>query len=90
MYGLTGGKTYTGLAVDNTGLIVSIAFLFESFFDEVTFPIGLLVLLMIVVGFNLASIQIPKFSKKVIYAIAIYVIGLTIYLSSVQLSIVTY
>jgi hypothetical protein len=32
----------------------------------------------------LASIQIPKFSKKWIYAIAAYAIGITIYLGGLQ------
>lgn len=87
MYGLTGGKTYTGLAVDNTGLIVSFAFVFESVFGQTFFPIGLLILLMVVVAFNLAPIQTPKFSSKMIYGVAVYVIALTIYLGSVQLSV---
>jgi len=87
MYGLTGGKTYTGLAVDNTGLIVSFAFLFESFFGKTFFPIGLLILLMVVVAFNLAPIQTPKFSSKMIFGVTVYVIVLTIYLGSVQLSL---
>lgn len=85
VYGLTGGKTYTGLAVDNNGLIVSFAFLFESFFNKASFSIGLAILLMVVVALNLASIQIPKFSKKWIFAITAYVIGMTIYLGRMQL-----
>jgi CDP-diacylglycerol--serine O-phosphatidyltransferase len=80
IYGLTGGKTYTGLAVDFNGLIVSFAFLFEIFFTKASFSIGLTILLMIVVVLNLSSIQIPKFSKKWLFAIAAYVIGMTIYL----------
>jgi len=80
VYGLTGGKTYTGLAVDYNGLIVSFAFLFESFFNKASFSIGLTILLMVVVILNLTSIQIPKLSKKWIFGIAAYVIGMTIYL----------
>ena len=64
VYGLTGGKTYTGLPVDNNGLIMAFAFLFESIINTTFFSIGLSVLLMVVVALNLASIQIPKFSKK--------------------------
>jgi CDP-diacylglycerol--serine O-phosphatidyltransferase len=81
VYGLTGGKTYTGLAVDYNGLIVSFAFLFESFFSKTSFSIGLTILLMIVVILNLSSIQIPKLSKKWLFGIAAYVIGMTIYLA---------
>jgi CDP-diacylglycerol--serine O-phosphatidyltransferase len=80
VYGLTGGKTYTGLAVDYNGLIVSFAFLFERFLTKASFSIGLTILLMVVVVLNLSSIQIPKFSKKWLFAIGAYVIGMTIYL----------
>ena len=82
VYGLTDGKTYTGLAVDFNGLIVSFAFLFESFFSKTSFSIGLTLLLMVVVALNLASIQIPKLSKKWLFIIAAYVFGMTIYLAS--------
>lgn len=83
IYGLTGGKTYTGLAVDYNGLIVSLFFLVESFFSPVVFPEGLYVLMMLVVFFNLSSIQIPKFPKKILIGIIAYVIALTIYLAGV-------
>ena len=79
IYGLTGGKTYTGLAVDYNGLIISFAFLFETFFNQTPFSIGLYALVILIASLNLASIQIPKFSKKWIYCIAAYVIGLSIY-----------
>lgn len=85
VYGLTGGKTYTGLAVDYNGLIVSFAFLFESFFAKTSFSIGLTILLAVVFSLNLASIQIPKFSKNWLFGIAAYVIGMTIYLGRIQL-----
>jgi len=80
VYGLTGGKRYTGLAVDYNGLIVSFAFLFESLCDKTAFSYGLSILLVVVVALNLSSIQIPKFSKKWLIPIAAYVIGVTVYL----------
>ena len=83
VYGLTGGKTYTGLAVDYNGLIVSFAFLFENFFSKTSFSLGLTILFMVVVILNLSSIQIPKLSKKWLFGIGAYVIGMTIYLLSV-------
>jgi CDP-diacylglycerol--serine O-phosphatidyltransferase len=84
IYGLTEGKTYTGLAVDNNGLIMSFAFLFESLLNSAFFSTGLLILLMVVVAFNLAPIQIPKFSKKMIYGIAVYVTVITVFLGRMQ------
>ncbi|MBL4604973.1 MAG: CDP-alcohol phosphatidyltransferase family protein, partial [Flavobacteriaceae bacterium] len=56
IYGLTGGKTYTGLAVDYNGLIVSLVFLVESFFSPGIFQEVFYVLMMIVVVLNLSSI----------------------------------
>lgn len=85
VYGLTGGKTYTGLAVDYNGLIVSLAFLVENFLGKTFFSIGLTILLMVVVVLNLSSIQIPKLSKKWLFGIAAYVIGMTVYLVRMQL-----
>lgn len=80
IYGLIGGKTYTGLAVDYNGLIVSLFFLIESFFSPAVLSKELYILIMIIVFLNLSSIQIPKFPKKVLIGIVIYVITLTIYL----------
>ena len=80
IYGLTSGKSYTGLAVDYNGLIVALAFLFENLFDKGAFSIGLTVLLMLVAILNLSPLQIPKFSKKWLFGIAAYAVGVTIYL----------
>ena len=79
VYGLVGGKTYTGLAVDYSGLILSFAFLFEQFFSHTTFAIVLHLLLMIITTLNLASIKIPKIPKKWILAIAAYVCIISLY-----------
>lgn len=81
IYGLTGGKTYTGLAVDYTGLIVSLFFLIESFFSSDAFPAVFYMLMMFVVFLNLSSIKIPKFSKKILFGIIAYAIALSIYMT---------
>jgi CDP-diacylglycerol--serine O-phosphatidyltransferase len=83
IYGLTNGKTYTGLAVDYNGLIVSLFFLIESFFSPVIFPERLYILMMLVAFLNLSSIQIPKFPKTILIGIITYVIALSIYLGSI-------
>lgn len=80
IYGLTDGKTYTGLAVDYNGLIIAFIFLFEQYFHKAHFSIGLYTFIMAVAFLNLSSIQIPKISKKAIYGIATYVIFITVYL----------
>ncbi len=80
IYGLTNGKSYTGLAVDYNGLIVSLFFLIESFFDSGPLPEILYILMILVVYLNLSSIQIPKFPKTILIGIIVYVISLTILL----------
>jgi CDP-diacylglycerol--serine O-phosphatidyltransferase len=83
IFGLTDGKTYTGLAVDYNGLIVSLFFLIESFFGPEVYSEGFYILIMVVAVLNLSPIQIPKFSKKFLIGILAYVIALTIYLVSI-------
>ncbi len=83
IYGLTKGKTYTGLAVDYNGLIVSLFFLIEKLLNLAVFPKTLYILMMGIVFLNLSSIQIPKFSKIILIGIVIYVITLTILLIKV-------
>ena len=80
IYGLSSGKCYTGLPVDNNGLIVALAFIFENYFRGEIFSLSLYAIIMIMVFFNLSSLQIPKFSKKVIYGILAFSIFITIYL----------
>ena len=80
IYGLTENKKYTGLPADHNGLIFSVTFLFETVYTGSFFPVILSVVLLIVAMLNLSSLLIPKLSKKWIYAIGIYVIGMTIYL----------
>ena len=82
IYGLTAGKTYTGLAVDYNGLIVSLFFLVESNFRQDTYPELFYIVILATVFLNLSSIQIPKFPKKILIGIIIYVIALSIYLGS--------
>ncbi len=83
IYGLTNGKTYTGLAVDYNGLIVSLFFLIEHFLNVGISPRSLYLIMILVVYLNLSSIQIPKFPKKILIGIFIYVITLTILLVGV-------
>jgi len=79
IFGLIDSKTYMGLAVDNNGLLLSFAFLFESFFSHDTFSIILYIIILTLAGLNLSSIHTPKFAKKWVYAIAAYVIGMTVF-----------
>ena len=80
IFGLTNGKYYTGLPVDNNGLIIALAFLFENQFSREFFSLVLYMLIIITIIFNLSSYQIPKFSKKAIYGVVSFCILVTVYL----------
>ncbi|MCF6185181.1 MAG: CDP-alcohol phosphatidyltransferase family protein [Bacteroidales bacterium] len=77
VYGLIDSKTYKGLALDNNVLILAFVFLFESFFEHLSFSIIIYIILMILAAFNLSSVPTPKFGGKWIYVLVIYVLILT-------------
>ncbi len=77
IYGLIDTKTYMGLSVDNNGIILTFAFLFESFFSHSTFSFILYALLVSVAGLNISSIPTPKLTGKWIYILIAYVLILT-------------
>jgi len=77
VFGLIDSKTYKGLALDNNVLILAFVFLFEGFFEQNTFSVGIYILLMVLSGLNVTSIPIPKFGGKWIYVLVVYVIALT-------------
>jgi len=80
VYGLSNDKCYTGLPVDNNGLLIAFAFIFENQFTHDFFSVCLYVLIGITVFLNLSPLQIPKFSKKAIYGIAAFTLYITIHL----------
>lgn len=77
IYGLIDSKTYVGLAVDNNGIILAFAFLFESFFSHSIFSFLLYGLLLSLAGLNISSIPTPKLTGKWIYILIAYVLILT-------------
>ncbi|PCI93096.1 MAG: CDP-alcohol phosphatidyltransferase [Flavobacteriales bacterium] len=77
IYGLMDSKTYMGLSVDNNGIILAFAFLFEGFFSHLTFTIILYILLMSLAALNLSSISTPKLAGRWVYVLTAYVLVLT-------------
>lgn len=77
VFGLIDSKTYKGLALDNNVLILAFIFLFESFFSHTIFSIIIYTLLMILSALNLSSIPTPKFGRKWIYVLFVYVLVMT-------------
>ena len=77
IYGLIDSNTYRGLSVDNNGIILAFAFLFESLFSHSNFSIILYVLIVSLAALNLSSIPIPKLAGKWVYLLTGYVLILT-------------
>ncbi len=77
IYGLIDSNTYRGLSVDNSGIILAFAFLFESLFSHSNFSIILYVLIVSLAALNLSSIPTPKLAGKWVYLLTGYVLILT-------------
>jgi len=78
IFGLIDDSTYMGLAIDNNVIILAFVFLFEGFFSQSIFSVLIYAMLMFMAIFNLASIRTPKFGGKWVYALLVYVLGLTV------------
>ena len=86
-YGLTGGKHYTGLALDNNSLILVAIFLLEGFVSQDTFTIILYINGVSLALLNVSEIKTPKLSGNPInvWILGAYTLGITI-IYSFQLS----
>ncbi|HJH31406.1 MAG TPA: CDP-alcohol phosphatidyltransferase [Methanosarcinaceae archaeon] len=78
IFGLIDDSTYMGLAIDNNVIILAFVFLFEGFFSQSMFSVLIYTMLMFMAIFNLAPIRTPKFGGKWVYALLVYVLGLTV------------
>lgn len=78
-YGLSGGKHYTGLAIDNNNLILVFVFLFESLFSVGAFTVVLFVVCIGLAVMNVSQIKTPKLSGNPVnvYLLATYTLMLT-------------
>lgn len=78
-YGLSGGKKYTGLALDNNSLILVLIFLLESIVSEGTFSIILYASGVGLAVLNVSQIKTPKLSGSPInvYILALYTLVIT-------------
>jgi len=63
-FGLAGGKSYTGLALDNNSLILVAVFLLESVFSQSIFSVVLYISCVTLAALNVSQIKTPKLSGK--------------------------
>jgi len=79
-YGLAGGKSYTGLALDNNSLILVAVFLLESVFNQSVFTVILYVSCIALAALNVSQIKTPKLSGKPVnvFILAAYTLLITV------------
>jgi CDP-diacylglycerol--serine O-phosphatidyltransferase len=80
-FGLAGGKSYTGLALDNNSMILVFVFLFESFFSQEVFSIVLYASGVGLAILNVSQIKTAKLSGNPVnvYILAIYTLFITVF-----------
>lgn len=78
-FGLTGGKHYTGLALDNNSLILVFVFLFEPLLTGSAFTVLLFIVCLGLAALNVSQIKTPKFSGNPVnvFLLAAYTLVLT-------------
>jgi CDP-diacylglycerol--serine O-phosphatidyltransferase len=78
-YGLTGGSTYTGLALDSNNIILVSIFLFESVLPVGIFSVVLCVSALVLAALNVSQIKTPKLSgnPRNVYMLTFYTLGIT-------------
>ncbi|MDA8793434.1 CDP-alcohol phosphatidyltransferase family protein [Bacteriovoracaceae bacterium] len=85
VFGLSDGKNYIGLNLDNNGIIFSFVFLLEVFFYQNIFSIILYIVLVILAALNLSPIRVPKISEKWFFLLVIYSIIVTLMYSWIHI-----
>jgi CDP-diacylglycerol--serine O-phosphatidyltransferase len=78
VFGLVDKSTYMGMAIDNNGIILTLAFLFNGLINQTVFTVLLYVLLLLIAYLNVAPIRTPKFSGRWYYVIIVYTVALTV------------
>ncbi len=78
-YGLSNGKKYTGMALDNNNMILVFIFLFEGAFSGGMFSIILYISMLSLASLNVSQIKTPKLSGKPlnVLILSIYTLGIT-------------
>ena len=77
VFGMIDDSTYMGMAVDNNGLILAFAFLFDGVFSQTIFSVIIYTICMCMAVLNVAPIRTPKFTGGWFYVLTVYALGLT-------------
>jgi CDP-diacylglycerol--serine O-phosphatidyltransferase len=78
VFGLVGGSTYRGLAIDNNGIILTFVFLFNTMIARDLFTICLYILIVGLAALNVAPIHTPKLTGRWYYVLIAYTLALSV------------
>jgi CDP-diacylglycerol--serine O-phosphatidyltransferase len=79
VFGLVDKSTYRGLAIDNNGIILAFAFLFNGLLGQTAFTIVLYLLIMALAILNVSPLRTHKFAGRWYYALIAYTLALTVF-----------
>ncbi len=77
VFGLADKSTYTGLAVDNNGIVLAFVFLLEGLVGRDTFTVILYATLMALAAMNVAPVRTPKLTGRWFYGLVVYTLVMT-------------
>jgi len=77
VFGLAGGSTYRGLALDNNVIILVVLFAFQRVINTSLFAVILYVALMMLALLNVAPVRTHKFGGNWYYAIVAFALGMS-------------
>lgn len=77
VFGLADKSTYTGLAVDNNGIVLAFVFLFEGLFGRGAFTVILYATVMALAAANVAPVPTPKLAGRWFYVLLVYTLVMT-------------
>ena len=77
VFGLADKSTYTGLAIDNNGIVLAFVFLLEGLVGRDTFTVILYATIMALAAANVAPIRTPKLTGGWYYVLLVYTLVMT-------------
>ena len=78
VFGLVGGSSYRGLALDNNVIILTFVFLFNTLVDKTVFTAFLYILLVALAALNVAPINTPKLTGRWYFVLIAYTLTLSV------------
>ena len=77
VFGLADESTYTGLAIDNNGLVLAFVFLLDGLVGRGTFAVILYITLLALATMNVAPVRTPKLTGGWYYVLVVYAFVMT-------------